>query len=158
MLSCHRSQRTIPFESGPQSGDAEGNSSLASFLEPVGEQLSMIPSKPKTSTVLSFPQNRCDLLMDGLAEGLPGGASGRESACQCRRHRRGGFGPWVRKIPWRVAAHSRILAWRILWTKEPGRLQSIGSQSGIQLKRLSTHAGALEEVFRLQPTQNFCIS
>ena len=27
-----------------------------------------------------------------------------------------------------LAAHSRILAWRILWTKESGRLQSIGSQ------------------------------
>ena len=27
-----------------------------------------------------------------------------------------------------VAAHSGILAWRILWTEEPGGLQSIGSQ------------------------------
>ena len=26
-----------------------------------------------------------------------------------------------------MATHSSILAWRILWTKEPGRLQSIGS-------------------------------
>jgi len=32
---------------------------------------------------------------------LPGGASGKEPACQCRRHRRLGFDPWVRKIPWR---------------------------------------------------------
>ena len=31
--------------------------------------------------------------------GLPGGARGKESACQCRRHRRCGFNPWVRKIP-----------------------------------------------------------
>ena len=28
----------------------------------------------------------------------PGGTSGKESACQCRRP---GFNPWVRKIPWR---------------------------------------------------------
>ena len=28
----------------------------------------------------------------------PGGASGQEPACQCRRCR---FDPWVRKIPWR---------------------------------------------------------
>ena len=28
------------------------------------------------------------------------GASDKESACQCRRHKRPGFGPWVRKIPW----------------------------------------------------------
>ena len=27
-----------------------------------------------------------------------------------------------------MAAHSSILAWKILWTEEPGRLQSMGSQ------------------------------
>ena len=27
-----------------------------------------------------------------------------------------------------MAAHSSILAWRIPWTEEPGRLQSIGLQ------------------------------
>ena len=27
-----------------------------------------------------------------------GGASGKESACQCRRHKRCRFNPWVRKI------------------------------------------------------------
>jgi len=32
--------------------------------------------------------------------GLPRWLSGKESACQCRRHR---FDPWVRKIPWRRA-------------------------------------------------------
>ena len=35
--------------------------------------------------------------------GLPGGASGKEPAYQCRRHNRLGFNPWVRKIPWRRA-------------------------------------------------------
>ena len=30
--------------------------------------------------------------------GFSGGASGKESACQCRRCR---FSPWVKKIPWR---------------------------------------------------------
>ena len=28
-----------------------------------------------------------------------------------------------------MATHSSILAWRISWTEEPGRLQSIGSHS-----------------------------
>ena len=28
-----------------------------------------------------------------------------------------------------MATHSSILAWRIPWTKEPGRLQSLGWQS-----------------------------
>ena len=27
-----------------------------------------------------------------------------------------------------MATHSNILAWRIPWTEEPGRLQSVGSQ------------------------------
>ena len=39
-----------------------------------------------------------------------------------------------------MATHSSILAWRIPWTEEPGGLQSIGSQSQTQLKRLSTLA------------------
>ena len=33
---------------------------------------------------------------------FPGGSSGKEPACQCRRHRRCEFDPWVRKIPWRI--------------------------------------------------------
>ena len=41
---------------------------------------------------------------------------------------------WVRSLGWEdilekgMATHSRILAWRIPWTEEPGRLQSMGSQ------------------------------
>ena len=35
-----------------------------------------------------------------------------------------------------MVTHSSILAWRIPWTKEPGRLQSTGSRA--QPKRLST--------------------
>ena len=31
---------------------------------------------------------------------FPSGASGKESACQCRRHKRRRFDPWVRKILW----------------------------------------------------------
>ena len=32
-----------------------------------------------------------------------------------------------------MATHSSILAWRIPWTEEPGRLQSMGSQRVRQL-------------------------
>ena len=35
--------------------------------------------------------------------GFPGDASGKESTCQCRRHKRHRFDPWVGKIPWRRA-------------------------------------------------------
>ena len=31
----------------------------------------------------------------------PGGASGKEPACQCKRDKRWGFDPRVGKIPWR---------------------------------------------------------
>ena len=37
--------------------------------------------------------------------GVPGGASGEEPACQCRRHKRRGFYPWIGKIPWRRKYH-----------------------------------------------------
>ena len=33
--------------------------------------------------------------------GFPGGARGKEPACQSRRHKFPGFSPWVEKIPWR---------------------------------------------------------
>ena len=35
--------------------------------------------------------------------GFPGGTSGKEPACYCRRRKRCGFYPWVGKIPWRRA-------------------------------------------------------
>ena len=35
--------------------------------------------------------------------GFPGGASGKEPACQCRRHKRLEFDAWVRKLLWRKA-------------------------------------------------------
>ena len=35
--------------------------------------------------------------------GFPGGTSGKEPACQCRRLKRRGFSSWVGKIPWRRA-------------------------------------------------------
>ena len=41
---------------------------------------------------------------------------------------------WVQSLGWEyplekeMAAHSSILAWKIPWTVEPGRLPSVGSQ------------------------------
>ena len=37
---------------------------------------------------------------------FPGSASGKESAFQCRRHKRHGCDSWVGKIPWRKAWHT----------------------------------------------------
>ena len=42
---------------------------------------------------------------------------------------------WVRSLGWEfplekeMATHSSTLTWKIPWTEEPGRLQSMGSQS-----------------------------
>ena len=65
-----------------------------------------------------------------ISKGFPGGDSGKEPACQCKRCKSCGFDPWVRKIPWGggMVTHSSIFAWRIPGTEEPGGLQSVRSQ------------------------------
>ena len=52
--------------------------------------------------------------------GFPGGISGKESVCQCRRHKRHGFNPWVGKIPWRRK-------WQPAPVFLPGKYQGRGS-------------------------------
>ena len=44
---------------------------------------------------------------------LPRWHGGKDSACQCRRHKRPGFDPWVRKIPW-------IRKWQLIPVFLPG--------------------------------------
>ena len=62
-------------------------------------------------------------------ESFPGSASGKESACQFKRHKSHNFNPWVRKVPWRRKWQpTPALTWRIPWTEEPGGLQTMGSQ------------------------------
>ena len=61
--------------------------------------------------------------------GFPDSARGKEPASQFRRRE-----TWVRSLGQKdtleegMATHSSILAWRIPWGEESGRLQSIGSQ------------------------------
>ena len=75
-------------------------------------------------------------------QGFPGGASGKDSACQCRRLKRRGFDSWVGKILWRRA-------WQPTLTFLPG--ESHGqrnfwaivhgvTKTGIVLKCPSMHA------------------
>ena len=56
-----------------------------------------------------------------------------------------------------MAAHSSTLAWKIPWMKEPGRLQSMGSQSRTQLSdfTFTFHFHALEKRRKWQPTPVF---
>ena len=71
-----------------------------------------------------------------LCSCFPSGASGKDLTCQCQRHE-----AWVRSLGWEdplekdMATHASILAWRIPWTEEPGRV----AKSRTRLKRLSTH-------------------
>ena len=58
--------------------------------------------------------------------GFPGGASGKEPTCQCRRQERPRFDPWVRKIPW-----SR--KWQPIPIFLPGESQGQNSLAGYSL-------------------------
>ena len=61
---------------------------------------------------------------------LYGGASGKELACQYRRHKRHGFDPWVGKSPLKesMATHCSILAQRIPMDREAQQVPSTRSQ------------------------------
>ena len=62
--------------------------------------------------------------------GLPRWPSGKEPTCQCRRHERHGFDPWVGKIPWRRPWQPTpgFLPGESPWREKPGGLQFIGLQ------------------------------
>ena len=65
-----------------------------------------------------------DLLIPTLGDyrGFPGGSDGEESACNA------GDLDWEEPLKKGMATHFSVLAWRIPWTEESGRLQSMGSQ------------------------------
>ena len=96
-----------------------------------------------------------------LHSGLPGGTSGKEPACQCRRQKRYRFDPWVGKMPLEeeMTTHSSILAWRIpmnrgAWQATVHRV----AKSQTRLKRLSRHALSLWcSGFSLQSTGLGCV-
>ena len=104
-------------------------------------------SRTTLSPLLQFPHNPWPDATENIqhftispsTRGFPGGASGKELACQCRRHMRQGFDLWVGMIPWRRAWQpTPVLAWRIPWTEEPGGLwglQRLG-HNGSKLARM----------------------
>ena len=59
--------------------------------------------------------------------GFPGGSEGKASACNVGDP---GLIPGWQRSPGakEMATHSSILAWRIPWTEQPGRLQPTGSK------------------------------
>ena len=85
-----------------------------------------------------------------MCPSLPGDASGKEPSYLCRRHKRGGFDCWVRKIPWRRA-------WQPTPVFLPGEFPGQRSLKGCspqgrketELKQLSTRAR--RSVSRVRP-------
>ena len=57
---------------------------------------------------------------------VTGGSDSKESACNAGDL--GSIPGLGRSLEEGMATHSSILAWKIPWTEEPGKLQSIGSQ------------------------------
>ena len=77
-----------------------------------------------------------------IDKGIPGGTSGKELACQCRRWKRCGFDPWVRKIPWRRARQPTPKYSCLENLRDIGAWWAIVhrvTQSQTQVKWLNTH-------------------
>ena len=76
------------------------------------------------------PDTQASLLTRMFLLRFPSGISGKEPACQCRRHKKWGFDPWIEEIPWKRAWQPTpvVLPTEIPWTERPGGPQSIGSQ------------------------------
>ena len=58
--------------------------------------------------------------------GFSGSSAGKESACNVGDE--GSIPGLRRSLEKEMVTHSSILAWRIPWREEAGRLQSMGSQ------------------------------
>ena len=57
---------------------------------------------------------------------FPSDSDGKESVCNVGDL--GSIPGWEDPLEKGMATHSSILAWKIPWMEEPGRLQSLGSQ------------------------------
>ena len=61
-----------------------------------------------------------------VVEDFPGGSDGKVSTYNVGDP--GSILGWEDPLEKEMAAHSSILLWKIPWTEEPSRLQSMGSQ------------------------------
>ena len=79
--------------------------------------------------------------------GFPGGSDSKESA-----HNVGWSLSQGDPLEKEVATYSGILAWRIPWTEEPGRLQSMGLQRVRHNWETNTHTHAVADVSKKSHT------
>ena len=117
-------------------------SMFSMWLESLSTYLYLWPTTAPWKIASSYPVSRqqCGKAMLGIIQrsGFPGGARGKDPACQCRRHKRHGFNPWVRKIPWRWAwQFTPVFLPGESPSEELGGLQAIGLLSQTWLKQLS---------------------
>ena len=109
-LDCHFLLQCMKVKN-----ESEVSQSCLTLLDPMD-------CSPPGSSVHGIFQARV-MEWGAIAFSISGGTSGKDPTCQCRRHKRCGFNPWVGKIPRsrKLQPIPVFLAWRISWTEEPGR-------------------------------------
>ena len=84
---------------------------------------------------------------------FPGSASGKESTCQCRRHKRHRFDPWIRKIPWWRAWQPTpvFLIGKFHGQRSLGGYSPWGCKESDTTKQLSMHTHAAWKILVPRP-------
>ena len=98
-----------------------GGSMKYKYGEEMGQMMKDLPIQPFNAYVLVTVSKSYIKLCEQDRYGFI-------HACQCRRHKRHGFNPWVGKIPCRKKWQPTpvFLPGESPWTEEPGELQSMG--------------------------------
>ena len=93
------------------------------FFSPIGHYRVLVELSMLCSRFLLVVYFICS----GVYMCFRGGSDSKGFACS---EGRPVIDPWIGKIPLQeeMTTHCGIFTWRIPWTEEPGRLQSIGSQ------------------------------
>ena len=86
--------------------------------------------------------------------GFPGCASGKESAWQCRRLKRCGFNPWVRKIPWRRKCHPTQV---FLWGESQGQRSLVATVHGVTNSQILLSIWAHNNLYNSKPNNWFSV-
>ena len=80
----------------------------------------------KPGSIPGLGRSPRDRLPTPVFMGIPGCSDGKEAACNAGDL--GSIPGLGNPLEKEMATHPNILAWKIPWTKEPSRLQSMGSQ------------------------------
>ena len=114
-------------------GEFQGQEPGGAVIYGVAQSRTRLKWLSSSSSLMGEPEpvfHGTEIVASTAQDRLPRWHSDKESLCQCSRCRRLGFNPWVWKIPLEkeLVTHPSILARKISTMKEPGGLQSMGSQ------------------------------